>query len=728
MRIRRTLVVFLIASMGVHGVGHATPDVPTGGNVPPYTPLFDTEYPLAESLNWHVEADGTIVTIGSGRARSRHESEDIFYTFPKRYFEQRTFGFEIHDHVAAGGHTIDIFYTPQYAYWRQPECRSSYKNPYRAAFNNNSTFDPTPVVPAQPDGTGQQWVCHITRNAHAGSDGVLRIGDWMEVEFQEFIGIVHGDPAVIGQDIYYTDTYRFRVGYPGLYVEEDDSVNARLSAGGAATAPFVRAGESVAPDHVILRDDDMLTYTNSAGAVVTHKILDDNSIYTNYVVDSGATDWTSFTREALDIRWDTHNNFLNGRRLFHSSFRTGEHSESGNPPLTSLVGMANGLTIQESCIACHVNNGRGVAPASGDLLQTMVMKVGSGQTDGNGVPIPHQQFGNALQPRSLNAAVAAEPASRVTYSDVAGSYADGQAYHLQRPSYAIIGVGDVIFATSFEVNEPVGQGITYYSPRMPQTLVGLGLLEAVDEETLLALQDPDDSNGDGISGRVNYVYDPTAPAPRIGRFGWKADKYSLRHFAAAALRDDIGVKTSLFNQPDCGAAEVACAQQAQTAPTLSDQDLALLANYLEMIGAPSRRPDEIDKPSVVAGEAAFTASGCGGCHTATMQTGMRHPLAELRGQVIHAYTDLLLHDMGDDLADHLSASDVANREWRTPPLWGLGLTEAVNGHDRLLHDGRARTIEEAILWHGGEATASKQAFKALPAASRSALVEFLDSL
>jgi hypothetical protein len=431
--LRHAFAVALLLAVAAFANPRAA-DGATTGTAPAYTPLYDTEHTIAESVNWHVEPDGT---IGSGRARSRHESEDIFYTFPVRYFEQRSFGFEIHDHVPAGGSTVDIYYRPQYAYWRQPECRSAYRNPFRAAFNNNSTFDPNPVSPAQPDGSGQEWVCHITRNAHSDSDGVLRVGDWMEVEFQEFIGFTPADPAVIGQDIYYTDTYRFHVGYPGLFIEEDDAVNARLSAGGAATAPFVRAGESVAPDHVLHRDGDMLTYIDSQDQTVTHRILDDNTNYTNYVVDSGGTDWTSFTREAIDIRWPTHNDFLSGRRLFHSSFVTGEHSEHGNPPMTTVAGMAAGLTVQDSCIACHVNNGRGIAPASGDLLQTMVMKVGTGQLDGNGVAIAHPVFGNALQPRSLSAAVAAEPASRVSYADVPGTYGDGQAYHLQRPGYSI---------------------------------------------------------------------------------------------------------------------------------------------------------------------------------------------------------------------------------------------------------------------------------------------------
>ena len=697
------------------------------GAPPVYSRLFDTTYTPAESVNWRVEPDGTIVTFGSGRARSRHESEDIFYTFPVRYHEHRSFGFEIHDHIPAGGNSVDIYYMPQYAHYRQPECRSAYRFPYRAAFNNNATFDPVPVVPANADGTGQQWVCHIRRNAHSGSDGVLRVGDWMEVEFQQFLGLTANDPVVQGQRVYYTDTYRFRIGYPGIYIEEDDALNARVSAGGTATAPWVRAGESVNQSQVIARNGDLLTYRNRDGVTVTHRILDGIENYDTYVVDSGIADHTSFTREALNTRWPTHRDFLNGRRLFHSSFRTGAHFESGNPALTTIAGLAGGLNVQESCAACHLHNGRGKATAAAQNLTTAVMKVSSGRLDANGRPEPHHWYGNTLQPRSFDAGIAAEPAVRVDYAARAGAYPDGQTYTLQKPVYTFAG-DDRLFASGFSANEPPGRGIGYYSARMPQTIAGLGLLEAVDEETLLERHDPNDADGDGISGRAALVPDPSAASPRIGRFGWKADRYSVRDFAASALANEIGVKTSLFASPDCGIGQPACAQQAQNAAALSDADLALVVTYTRMIGAPSRRPDEIDRPGALAGQALFDAARCGACHVPTLRTGYRHPLAELRGQEIHAYTDLLLHDLGDDLADGLSPNAAANREWRTPPLWGLGLTNVVNGEVRLLHDGRARSIEEAILWHGGEAAASRDAFRALPATSRAQVVEFLESL
>lgn len=698
----------------------------TDGTAPAYAPLFTTTYTPEQSVNWRIEPNGTIVTWGSGRARSRHESEHTFYTFPVRYHEHRTFGFEIHDHVAAGGSTIEIFYTPQYAHWRQPECRSAYGNPYRAAFNNNSTFNPTPVVVANPDGSGQKWVCRITRNAHAGSDGTLRVGDWMEVEFQQFLGLFQGDPVVQGQTVYYTDTYRFRVGHPGLYLEGDEVMNAAISAGGTATAPFVRAGETVAPAAVIAQQGNLLTYRNGANQVVTHPILDGLGNYGTYVVDSGVANYTSFFREPLNIRWPTHNAFLDGRRLFHSSLRTGAHFEPGNPVHAGVAGLAGGLNVQESCIACHQHNGRGAAPAAGQPLPTFALKLSSGAADPNGLPLPHALFGDTLQPRTLAASVPAEPVPRVQFNDEAGSYGDGQPFVLQRPSYSFVDGDDRLFASGFQLQDGPGRAIVFHSARMPQTIAGLGLLEAIDEETLLQRHDPNDADGDGISGRVALV--PTGGLPRIGRFGWKADRASLRDFTAAALRAEIGVKTSLQPQLDCTAAQTACQQQAQAAGALSDTDLALITTYVQMTGAPARRPGSVNRPEVVAGETVFSQIGCGSCHVATLQTGYRHPLAELRGQDIRAYSDLLLHDLGEGLADRLLASGALNREWRTPPLWGLGLRSAVNGHGRLLHDGRARDLPEAILWHGGEAAASRERFRTLPAASRAALVAFLDSL
>ncbi len=270
--------------------------------------------------------------------------------------------------------------------------------------------------------------------------------------------------------------------------------------------------------------------------------------------------------------------------------------------------------------------------------------------------------------------------------------------------------------------------MNFFSPRMAQTVVGLGLLEAIPEATLLQRHDPNDSNGDGISGRAVQVTDAKTGEQRIGRFGWKANIATLEQFTADALHEDIGVSTSMFQGPACGANQTACRNVGPAGIELSDARVNLLAVYMQALGAPARRPETVNNADVVRGEQVFTNLGCGGCHTPSMTTNYGHPLAELRGQTIKPYTDLLVHDMGDALADRLTGSASLNREWRTPALWGLGLTEAVNGHTRLLHDGRARNINEAILWHGGEATASQAAYKAATAVQRNDLIKFLESL
>jgi CxxC motif-containing protein (DUF1111 family) len=312
--------------------------------------------------------------------------------------------------------------------------------------------------------------------------------------------------------------------------------------------------------------------------------------------------------------------------------------------------------------------------------------------------------------------VRAEAQVSISYTTTSGTFTDGTAYQLQTPSYG--------FAVTPGL--PGSPTVTYFSPRMPQIITGLGLLEAIPEETIALLHDPNDLNGDGISGRASVVVDPESGQQKIGRFGWKATHVSLRHFAAAALRSDMGVTSPVFRTLDCGAQQTDCSSLNPTSTELADSDFRLLVAYLQALGAPARR--DPTNATVVAGEQIFTSIGCGSCHAPTMNTGHRHPLPEMRGNTIHAYTDLLLHDMGAGLADQLTTNAALNREWRTPPLWGLGMSEAVSGHARFLHDGRARSILEAILWHGGEAEQAKQRVLQLNATQRNQLLAFLRSL
>ncbi|MCX2973586.1 c-type cytochrome [Halieaceae bacterium IMCC8485] len=237
------------------------------------------------------------------------------------------------------------------------------------------------------------------------------------------------------------------------------------------------------------------------------------------------------------------------------------------------------------------------------------------------------------------------------------------------------------------------------------------------------MADPDDLDGDGISGRMRRVRDPESGQLRLGRFGWKASQASVRHQVASALNTDLGVMTSTFPAPDCGPMQMDCGASGAELP---DEHLDTLTTYVSLLGVRARRG--LTDPEALAGEALFADSGCLACHVNTFTTTPYHPHAELRNQTIHPYTDLMLHDMGPGLASTLNEADAGGGEWRTAPLWGIGLTAGVSGGEAYLHDGRARNLEEAILWHGGEAEESKQAFVALTAAQRSAVIMFLKTL
>ena len=251
----------------------------------------------------------------------------------------------------------------------------------------------------------------------------------------------------------------------------------------------------------------------------------------------------------------------------------------------------------------------------------------------------------------------------------------------------------------------------------------MGLLEAIMESDIEALADPDDADGDGISGRMRLVTDVETSELRVGRFGWKGSQPSVRLQVAAALNGDMGVMSSVMPDPDCGSAQSNC---GNSGVEIADTELEQLDAYVSLLGVSARRG--IADPVNLTGEALFDAVGCADCHVPTFQTSPYHPHAELRDQTIHPYTDLLLHDMGPGLASTLTEGNASPSEWRTPPLWSIGLTNGVTGGEAYLHDGRARSIEEAILWHGGEGDASRAAYESLSPADQNALVAFVKSL
>lgn len=368
--------------------------------------------------------------------------------------------------------------------------------------------------------------------------------------------------------------------------------------------------------------------------------------------------------------------------------------------------------VSTSCQACHFANGRGAPPLeSGDAMISSLLRVSIDGTDEHGGPAPHPVYGDQIQPRAIPGA-SSEGAVRALYTLVGGRHGDGTAYDLLRPS--------IVFEPA--LGDP-GPGL-HVSARVASATIGMGLLAAVPEAAILAHADPDDANGDGISGRANRVWSVATATHALGRFGWKANQPTLDQQNAAAFLGDIGITSTLLPTENCPPSQPTCTPGS--GPELEAARLEATTIFMRATAVPGRRL--VDDPGVLRGKHLFRELGCSSCHVPRLRTGVVLDLPDLSEQDIWPYTDLLLHDMGEDLADDRPDFEATGREWRTPPLWGLGLQATVSGHERLLHDGRARGPAEAILWHGGEAQRSAEGYRALPAEDREALVRFLRSL
>lgn len=417
----------------------------------------------------------------------------------------------------------------------------------------------------------------------------------------------------------------------------------------------------------------------------------------------------AFSRAAENLPSDRQSRFFDGNSLFNRNWVT--------PPASTAFIDGLGPTFNaRSCSACHFKDGRGRPPMSSDeAMSSMLIRLSIDGQDPHGGPNPEPTYGGQLNPFGV-LGVPGEGDPRVLTTLEPGEYDDGESYELSVPSYE---VRDLAFG---ELQEA-----TMISPRTAPQMIGLGLLEAISEEDILAQADANDDDHDGISGRPNRVWDVESSSVELGRFGWKANQPSLRQQSAGAFLGDIGITSTLFPDQNCSAAQPDClAARDGGDPEIDEEHLDAVVYYSKLLAVPARR--DVASPDVVQGENLFRDLGCTSCHTPTFTTGDDEEFPELSRQTIHPYTDLLLHDLGDALADGRPDFEADGNEWRTPPLWGIGLFEAVNEHTRYLHDGRARNLEEAVLWHGGEADASTAAFKALEATERAALLRFLESL
>jgi CxxC motif-containing protein (DUF1111 family) len=392
------------------------------------------------------------------------------------------------------------------------------------------------------------------------------------------------------------------------------------------------------------------------------------------------------------------------------------------------------LFNSRGCQNCHLKDGRGHPPFSSDVKDdsgSMLVRLSvpaatdedKGKLAAHSVnSIPDPAYGGQLQNFAIQG-FAAEGQLKIDYTEREVKLADGEVVKLREPKYALTGLA----------YGPISPDIMI-SPRVAPPMIGLGLLEAVPEEQILAAADPDDANGDGISGKPNRVWSREHEKVMLGRFGWKAGVPTIAQQAAEAFAGDIGLSTTMmpFNSGDCTEKQQDCLNAPSGASPkyqnveVGDELFKLVTFYSQNLAVPPRRnPGD---PQVLKGKELFYSMGCTGCHRPKFATGEVPGQPHLSHQTIWPYSDMLLHDMGEGLADNRPEGAATGREWRTPPLWGIGLTETVSGHTLFLHDGRARDLTEAILWHDGEAQAARERFAALSKEDREALLAFVNSL
>jgi len=379
--------------------------------------------------------------------------------------------------------------------------------------------------------------------------------------------------------------------------------------------------------------------------------------------------------------------------------------------------------IARSCGGCHLQDGRGAPPRAGfgEPAVALLLRLSVPGTGPHGGVVPEPTYGDQFD----NAAIqGVRPEGRVTiaWHPRAGHFADGTRFTLLQPQYGFADLG----------YGPMAREVML-SPRVAPQMAGAGLLDAIPEPEILRNAADQAARPGAVKGLVNRVWDVFAGELRLGRFGWKANVATLAHQTAGAFLGDMGITSSRFPQEACTAAQVDCLaapRGGKGGPEIDDATFGQVVFYASSLAPAARR--DVRAAQVLAGQRLFERARCGACHRPSYVTGPppfpEYASDKLAGQRIWPYTDLLLHDMGPGLADGRPDFLASGRQWKTPPLWGIGLIRDVNGHQRLLHDGRARGVLEAILWHGGEAQAAQQQVLKMTQAERAALVRFVESL
>ncbi|UDF31157.1 UNVERIFIED_ORG: c-type cytochrome [Roseateles sp. XES5] len=476
--------------------------------------------------------------------------------------------------------------------------------------------------------------------------------------------------------------------------------------------------------------DDLSAKDRKRVAAVTALAMDFSKAEQYEAMSGGAAtslakiDVNSFSHFSENITFEERETFKLGNALFQKLWVSSPSSTQASDGLGPLYNA-------RSCQTCHIKDGRGHPPEGADDATSMFLRLARPAKTPDEtatlkslreMSLPDPIYGRQLQDLAIPG-LKAEGRMAIDYSEAAVTLAGGEVVALRRPTYSVVNLayGDL---------DPT----TTLSPRVTQPMLGLGLIQAIHEADILALADPDDANGDGISGKAAIAIDPATGKEALGRFGWKAQSATVRQQSADAFAFDIGISTPEvpLHQGDCTPAQTACLERpdgvqarlgdVEAPPPIMD----LVTFYAENLAVPARRKASFAE--TLGGKRVFYETGCTACHQPKFVTRRDAGNKAHAFQLIWPYSDFLLHDMGDGLADGQAVGVANGREWRTPPLWGIGLTKTVNGHTFFLHDGRARSLTEAILWHGGEARAARDRFAALEKQDRDALLTFLESL
>ena len=654
-------------------------------------PLYDASTALEPETTF-TRSDGVIVTRIADRGRDRHAKDSNFQDhydhYLAHYWDFRTMRIQLEDHVAKGQSLIRVTWITESAlgakefrvwysgqnttgqFWFNPQPVGQQANPNEPGVvsHGSGTWNDD-FVKISSSGLQHKYSLDIVTRWQLGGQIQEPLRAGMNMEFEASMFLIN--PPAGSRLNYYGTSFVYKVGSPGVHAfqwqpgqQDGTPIAQRGLSGGGTTLGY--------------------NYSNEPAG--------------------------RFMQMATNMAPGNAQPFVQGRRVHHTSFLTGVHGERhDNPIWYSQRNKTGKHFINESCAGCHVRNGKALVADVGGSLDKWVFNVG----DQNGEPM--SSIGRVLQPRKVGSGTSEGTVTLGAWTELSNG--------LRSPNY--------IFSNGTPPQ---------FSARIAPSIVGVGLLEAIDEATIMSWEDENDADNDGISGRASLVEDPETGDLRLGRFGYKAGTFSVKHQVASAFNTDMGVMSSMLPNPDCGSEQTDCGNSGSE---VSDENIDNLVKYLSLLGVGARRDY-----NNTTGEDLFEEIGCAGCHRPSMTTSENHPLAELRGQTIYPYSDLLLHDMGPGLADNLAEGSASGAEWRTTPLWGLGLAKNVmlgdaKGNDLVslardypadlnrigyLHDGRARTIDEAIRWHGGEGEASKVAYESLNDTQRNAVLEFLESL